>query len=520
MSIDADVLQSVVEELPTYNRYLLEHHHKKSIDGIPDFITQVYQEAVSILMPGRIRVKGYRHLSPQERIQKEIWFYRDNNVSINISEIEMYEFEFEDTQTLDRHYTHMYLPHMVNRLLKIDGKRYSIPHTITETVFGRTPHDEITLRVIRAPLRFSRPTRFSFVSAIDPIRVSSEWIHCAHIHMGRPKHAKSHMTLINYIMSKYGFIETLNRFGLEEDDMVFTDIIKDDTNTYEYYIAKSKKGHEKSPLYLKVRHELLEQTQYKKIVANILYTTTMFHYHTVENMYEPSGFIYRIMMGKIISGAETKEATALNDANSHIASLNTYLDGITKRRLWRFNIKVNDIYEFLQYIFTELDYIIVNSVPQNLYDKRIETIENVLIDIFVTDIFNSVYKMEKNNKPPTVEDVIKAISGKTQRFEKLDGHLPSQPSHYNDCQVAACGLTKVRQSGTNKKSTTKPGPKAPDSRFHPSIAVTETMTAFSGDNPTTDGLINPFVPITKDGSIVRPHYGDEIESITYYLPYR
>ena len=520
MTIDPEVLRGVTDELPKFNRYMLEKHHKKAVDAIPDFIQQVYQEAVSILMPGQIRVRGYRPLLPQERVEKEINLRRDYNVNIHASELDMYEFQFEDTETGALHHTYIYIPYMVNCFLKINGKRYSIPHTITEKVFGRTPNDEITLRVIRAPLKFSRPTRFSLVSAVDPTRVTSEWVHAAHIHMGRTKHVKAHMTILNYICSKFGFVEALKRFGLEEDDMVFTDTIADDTDAYEYYVAKSQKGHEKSPLYLKVRHELLDQTQYKKIVANMLYTTTLFHYHTVGNMYDPSAFIYRIMMGKIISGFDAKDASALNDANSHITSLDTYLDGITKQRLWRFNIKVNDIYEFLQYIFTELDYIIVNSVPQDLYDKRIETMENVLIDIFFTDVFNSVYRLEKNNKPPVVEDVIKAISGKIHRFEKLDGHLPTQPSHYNDCRLAACGLTKIRQSGTNRKSTAKPGPDSPYSRFHPSIPVVETMAAFSGDNPTTDGLINPFCPITEDGAIVRPHYADEIDTLMDYLPYK
>lgn len=520
MTIDADVLQGVVEELPPYNKYLLEDHPKKAIDNIPEFILQVYREAVSILMPGCIRVRGYRPLPPQERIYREIVDRRNTNVSIAISELDMYEFEFEDMQTHARHYTYIYIPYTINRLLKINGKRYSIPHTIMETVFGRTARDEIALRVIRAPLRFSRPTRQPLVSAVDPTRVTSEWVLSAFIHMGRAKPIRTTMTILNYICSKFGFLETLRRFGLEDDDIIFTDTIADDTETYEYYVAKSQKGHDKNPLYLKVRHEILAQTQYKKIVANMLYTTTLFSYHTVDDMYDPSGFIYRIMMGKIIGGFESKDANALNDANSHIASLDTYLDGITKRRLWRFNIKVDDIYEFLQYIFTELDRIIVNSVPQNLYNKRIDTMENVLIDIFVTDIFNSVYKMEKNNKPPTVEDVIKALSGKVQRFEKLDSHLPTQPDHYNDCQLAACGLTKVRQSGMGRSNSAGPGAKSPDSRFHPSIAVVETMTAFSGKNPTTNGLINPFVEITPEGSIVRPHYADEIDTLMDYLPYR
>ena len=520
MTIDPEVLRGVMDEIPPFNEYMLETFPRLSVEGIPDFIMQVYKESIAILMPNQIVAKGYRKLTPQERVQNEVR-RKDYGINIATSNLDLYEFLFEDVETGQHHGIYLYLPYMVNNLLYIDGRHYSIPKTITETVFGRTA-DSISIRVIRAPLKFSRPTTFRLESAVGTMRMKNEFVQSAHIHMKKKKDPNLYMTIINYLFAKFGFLGTLRRFNLDTDDIAFSTVIESDTEVYEYYVAKNRKGHNKDPLYLKVRHELLEETLYRKLVANLLYTLTLFTFHTVDDMYDDTGTIFRVMMGKLISGVSTKDAQALNDANSHIVSLDTYLDSITKRRMWRFGIKVDDIYDLLQYIFVELDAIIVNTVPQNLYNKRIDALENILIDIFVVDIFKQVYQLEKSNKPLSVEHVIKKISIKPRKIEEICGHLTEIPDHYNDCRLVACDLIKIRQSGLGKKGakSSGPGAKSPESRFHPSIPVVETMTAFSGSNPTINGVINPYVKITENGAVVKPTWAVEIDELAKYLPYK
>jgi hypothetical protein len=56
--------------------------------------------------------------------------------------------------------------------------------------------------------------------------------------------------------------------------------------------------------------------------------------------------------------------------------------------------------------------------------------------------------------------------------------------------------------------------------MHPSIPVVETMYACKGSSPGVTGLINPFVPISEEGGIVKPDYAARMDKLLDYLPHR
>ena len=98
------------------------------------------------------------------------------------------------------------------------------------------------------------------------------------------------------------------------------------------------------------------------------------------------------------------------------------------------------------------------------------------------------------------------------------------PSQYNDNWLLSVGAKKTRQNSSINKNSSKGGSTSktstPEHRFHPSMAVVESIIAFSSSNPGISGTINPFLEIDSHGFIHKPDYAAEVDAILPYLPYK
>ena len=80
------------------------------------------------------------------------------------------------------------------------------------------------------------------------------------------------------------------------------------------------------------------------------------------------------------------------------------------------------------------------------------------------------------------------------------------PEIIGDNFLFSGGLNKIRLGGKAEQ------------RLHSSMLVAESIDAFVGKHIGKTGYLNPYVPTDEHGSIVRPDYADEIDSISPYLP--
>lgn len=512
-----DIIAAVDDALPKFNRELIIDYPKSQVDKTVDFLSAAFTEAMKFLR-GKVKYQGYRVLTPEERVMFEISTQK-SGAAIAGSELQLVAYDFLYNEK--KFTSHLYLPYMVEGQIIIKNTRYAIMHGITEKVFSRS-RNGITVRVIRQPLDFWRNTHFHLESVVTG-QHTNEFVIGTKLHAHKSK--KIQATVIHYLICNFGFYGTLNRFGLSADDVMFSDVIDDaDTGTFDYFFAKKQfKDVSKLPngqVYMKVRRAVLEDPIHRKLIANILYFLTKWNRHSVEDLTEPTGTVYRVYLGEILYGGGIGEAMACSQADTHLFSVGCFLDPMTRDRLATFGIHVNDMWELLHYIFTELDRILVTTAHQDLYDKRITITDLFMIETFVSMIYSRIYNIDQNPNRLGDKELSRLVGLRANGIRGI-ARAPNVSmvgnSIINGNMLLSFGLQKIRLSGS--KAAT-PSLNSPDARFHPSVAAVETLVGFSGSNVGVTGLINPFAEISNEGGIVKPVYAEIMDGLAEFLPYQ
>lgn len=514
-----EVIRATSAQLPQFNDYLLKDFRNEQLQMAPDFMETIFREAVK-LFRGEIEYVGYRALSPEERTNYEL----NNKITggyVNIKKNEWVLYEYRFKYENEQYELFLYLPYFHHRFIVINNTQYSIQLAISEKVFTKI-NDGITAKVVRSPINFWRNRIYTMVSASSK-KSYFESLVTVKVHNKGKKHSKKQVTptVVHYLLCKYGLNMTLDIFSIKKEDCFVVDKINEkDTDDYEYFGCR-KTPKTKPQIYLKVKKELLdsEHTKQSRVIACILYLLNNFKKHTIEDLYDPSCTIYKIMLGKLIHGTNIVDAMALNYMNNHMASLDSYLDPITQGRLKHMGIFVNNIYDLFVYVFWEIDHMLIHNAHSDLYDKRIDILDTLLVSTIVKSIYYSFYAAESRSKVNSklVARLLKINSRKIISIYESK-IVRMNPSRYNDNWLLSVGSKKVRLHKI--KSTDVNLLSAPEHRFHPSFGYVESLIAFSQSNPGSSGTINPFLPIDSNGFIVKEAYAAELDEISKYLPYQ
>lgn len=499
--------------MPRFNEYLLKSFMAEQIAGAAEFIEIVFREAVK-LFNGTIQYIGMRIIPPEERAIMELDYKK--GCPVTVSELILVEYQFGyEGQVFP---VPLYIPYLKDDVIKIEDTNYVLQRSIKEKVFSKTSNG-ITMKVIRQPIPFYRTDTYRIESVTDNW-YQNESVPTVSIHQTQRSNRRKmiDVTIIHYLLCKFGFLGTLTRFGLTSSDIVFVPSIEGDIEAYRYFVAKKAKTLKQVDLFLKVKKEKLNDPIISKLIANILYTITAFQKHRIEDLYETTGIVFRIMLGKIIHGNATPEIQCKSKMDTHIASLDTYLDPITRERLHSYEIKVTDIYDMLQYVFVEIDKIFLSISHTDLYNSRIDVMEELLVETIVRSVYKRWYDAEKDPKKLSVREVKSILNFSRDLVTKLHMSriVQKNPPAYGDNALVGWLIQKIRQSGL---STSGRIIKSPDHRFHTSMATVETLISFSKSNPGAGGSINPFLQISKNGSVIRQDYSDEIDALQKDLPY-
>lgn len=529
-----EIVKSVADQMPKFNRKLLIEYDKKQIDGCIKFIHTCFQWMIKIVESPDLIYKGYKIATPEERAEYEMGT-KSTNLYMVVSELQLVKFIFIHKNGNSNGYgnrdtektVYLYVPYLYQNMLYLNGRRSSIIKGIVEKIFCKMDTkqkdvfktkrgtkervrvdtsiiDGIMIRPIRARLAFNR-IQSDELRTHDGKLISHEYIISAKLHLKKHKKRKVETTIIHYLLCKFGLVETLNRFGISSDDFIFDDKI---LNQDEFATFTVREDVDK-PIYLNVKRPLLNVDIYRRLICNLLYVLTNFSIYTLTDLYDETASMFRVMLGLIINPTDSF-AKAKADMDTHIDnSVEYYIDPIFKERLRLFNIEATNIYELLLYIFTNMSKLVLNCSTQNLFEKRIDITDGILIKAYAEKIFNNIYENRQRStlKPNELNRMLNIYSmivktvinpkGKTNGIRNIN----SNPQIFGDNWLLACGGYKARHLGNNAQ------------KFHPSIPVVESVTSYSGEDVGKVGYINPFTPIDPNGVIQRPDYADEVEEI-------
>lgn len=511
-----DVVKAVSEVCPDFNRFALKDFVEDNINNSPEFPALVFREGFKLVSED-LEFVDYEIMSPEERVKFELRSGSGKStrakVPLTVSHLRLvkYKVRFKDQYI----YSKLYTPYMFDDMLYINDKRSMVRKVILEKTFSRVEEkdkDGISVSPIRVNLTFNRRQTFRIESYVTK-EFYTHFIITSRLFHGAIKHKVCDSTIVHYMLAKFGFLKTLKKFGISKSDISFTTEIGKDVDKFDYFAARKYNDKiEAGPgLFLKVKKTLLADDQSRKFVVNLLYVLSFFDIQNIDNVYVEEGSIWKVILGIIIL-EDRAEAKAYSNAETHLKSVDHFIDPLTRKRFNTFGVPIEDIYDLLVYIFIHIDSFMVNNQTQDIYNSRLDVLNGILVASFATKMFWNIYYLAKKTNI-TQQDVESALRLPSMMFKLSSSGKKDDAEHYiappeiiGDNFLFAGGLNKIRLGGKAEQ------------RLHPSMLVAESIDAFVGKWIGKTGYLNPYIPTDDIGTIIRPDYAEDIDSINPYLP--
>ncbi len=344
------------------------------------------------------------------------------------SSVVLYRYDFTyHGEPLDPQY--LYLPYVKKGgLIDIGGKQFSISPVLADRLFSVGIND-IFIPMPRGKVTFNyevhsfaiggRPLENGQV--VDALRVSKPvaWSLLHNRSARKNKQARSTMihlnrvnsTLMHYLLCKHGFEETFRRYG---DTEVL--VMADSEATLEKYpedkwvICRSTKMRPAASKvqardYWQIASKVSLVIPIEKFTPMVQYMVSGFYYivdHLPDSMevdYVHMSWQWKVLLGYILFGDESSQGKLVEDVETHLKSLDGYVDLDVTENLRQEGIDCHDIYDLFGYIIENMPTMLQNNSGKvgSMYDKQLMVLRYVLKDIN-NAVFEFLFKLTSNSK--------------------------------------------------------------------------------------------------------------------------
>lgn len=507
MSIFDDILSEVRDEMPSFNKFTIDGFNERGINQSPEFLKMVFEQS-GLILNGLVELEGYKRLSPEETVAYEFSNpRRHTSIPTTSSSVALYRYDLRCQGELIPIY--MYAMTMRNGLIYKSGRPIAVMKCLLEKDFARVlanDKDGISANVIRVNMEFGRKAVHT-VEGVFSKELYRKFVITANLYSGAQHKRFGIPTIVLYMLAKFGYLKTLELFGINPKDVVLTDTLPVEKKTHEVFIASKNSGFS-DPLYMVVRKTLMDDPIASKFVVNLNYVLSFHDGFDAKSLYDPNGMNWLVMLGRPYC-PDTNPFKNQAKAMSNLASADYFIDPISRDRFKSFGINIENTYDLLRYVFLRIDEITTNSRAEDLHTKRMDVAKSILTEIYGKQIFKNVYDLQ-NKSNPGVKDVRSAMRfsrwmfrTKIDRDQKVLGRrLIRNPEIVGDNTLLAFGLYKLRMGGS------------PEQSLHPSFFTVESGSVMFGKKANETGAINPFLAIDDHGGVIAPPYLEDFQPLS------
>ena len=468
-----------------------------------------------------------------------------------------YIFEFEGKEIV----RYMCLPFALDGgIMHLSGSRFTISPVLSDIIFSVTKTN-IFVRLNKAKVTFNRLVSFMNVNnSTTAIQVLWSALY------NRPKSQKKLMgqvraktTLVHYLFCKYGFTETMRRFGkcqpvigLSRIPPVITDpetgeitsgnpeLVAVNSQNYppdQWVICttaetpttsrRKNRLHLPSTIAIAVKKEEFTP-MVQSLLCGFFYITDYFP-DIVKPEDVDSTRMWAVLLGHILWSGNIGWGTLADDVEEHMRSLDEYIDEIMKNRFKAINMQINDLYQLFAILIDNYNEWMIRDSDQitTMYNKRLEVLDYILRDI--TEAINRFYfgiqKICKNKKL-TENDVINVMNSTLHSriiFNLTRGSINGS-SHGEIAPLNSSGDNKVLKvtqmlipQGSSDKIKAKKDntpPSDPSKWLHSSIAAIGGYLNLPKASPDGRSRINFYAVTDESGRVFsRPEFVKLLEEV-------
>ena len=492
--------------------------HMKSAEK---YIDDVWR-SVAKEFPSDFEYLGCRRMTPLEEYKESVK-KRSVRPTYDVARSDFYmmqyQFAFQGVKLKPKP---IYLPFVTeNCTIHISNGRYLVSPVLADRVIT-IGADYIFIRLLRDKMTFEKLNHHFKVND-ERVTVSIIWsdvYHKTEAHKKLKNPLKIKCSLTHYLFCKYGFTETLQRFG--QTTPVVGDHTTIDHHQYppdKWVICKSNqtqpKGTGPGPwnpptLRVAIRREDYERFPIiRNLVAGLFYIVDYFPDRFEDPSWVDDKRWMMILMGQIIWAPSIPHGKLANDCANHIQSLDDYIDSIMIDKFKEIDKPIVDLYQMFAMLIENFNKWRVDNAGNinSMYGKELNVISFLLETLtFLIVRFNFRLKAaaKKGLKQRDVENALQAVKqGALFSLVKTSGCL-STTSSPGDNKAFKSTTILIPQTSSQKGGNKDRGSvDDPTKKLHISVAEVGGYSNTPKSEHSGRGRLNPHTVILDNGLVGR-----------------
>ncbi len=514
--IDPAIAASLGQCVPEWNERLCEGLATTELENLPEYINTVmhcaFDDAIS-----DFRYAGYRMATPKEQLAEMVRPRRNKHqLEMTRSDMAMYRFDFmfKDMRLKTQY---LYIPFSSpGGTCVIKDTKFVFSPTITDNLFS-VSKDMIFMPVTRSRITFRRePYCFLADNVSTPVDIYWARLH----HTKKDDFAKNRLPqLMHYMFCQYGVTGGFKFMGFDtvvgdEDTLNEVDFPRED-----WIICGSSgirprvrglSGFTATTTKLAVRRDQYCR-EFQSMAASLFYI--------LDNCYdmdwmrpeimEDTNAWKRLLTRFIWKNADPREA--LEEVETHLLTLNQYLDVLVKRKLMSANIMAKDFYELLRYIMLNFSDMVIGNDPGSVIGKQLTVVPQIAFSTVIM-IFNLMFALRRMDPSRMRESTINDMMNRNfNQFTMM--RLPGSSPAVSYVESASDSLpfktTGIVHRPT-RSSDSQANPTQEEENFlNPEFHHIHSVRLVTKSSPPATGRLNPNANIAQMTGRILPIEGTE-----------
>lgn len=412
---------------------------------------------------------------------------------------------------------YMYLPYVEQAgMLYISGKPFAVAPVMGDIAF-EIEENSVFIRIPRAPMSFNRE---SYTVVIDGLRVKEQVVY-SQLHNKKARNRSDLIrlgyvfsSLPHYLFCKYGLYEAFEKYtGTRPVIMRQQDYNPADYPEEHWVMVNSMR---KAPRGVNPRRNyeaiatdlimLIDRGSWSELAsafaAGFFYVIDHFPEYVQDPKDLDDTWWWRVFLAFILWGESNNYGKLVSEIDTHLKSLDGYVDQETIKTLSEVNIECNDLYDLMAHIMKEMQNMLDSKRGQEacLYNKRLEVLRYLLRNIN-NNVFEFLFKITGNSKKTLTnkeyEDILRKyfnpwlIHGISSAAEHPEVSSVSNPSDNMFFKITSVIVQQTDTHGRGKSQDAKPI--GPTMYLDSSFAAVTGFGVLPKSTPIGNNRFNPCI---------------------------
>ena len=510
--IDNELFDLVDKALPDFTRELAEGFAVSQLRHNDQYVHALFEQ-IARNFPPNLKYLGPKSISPYDEFKIVSNFKRGSkriyDLSLSNVYMKLYRFSLDGIEIKPVPLHHIFVED--GAMLYIKNAKYAISPVIADVALS-VKGDSIFLHLTRARLTFKK---FLGYMLVDGEKQS------AHIVWSQVYNTKTRTiltTLPHYLFCKFGVHGAFKRQGVDVIIVPKTEYSMERFPEEDWVVCTSagkRTGNRNKTVITTDIAIIIPRTAWesnssiRSLVGGFFYIADYYPLRINSGDYD-NPKLWRVLLGKAILPPGDSEGKIINQINTHMTSVDGYIDGLVKERLNDVGYRgINDIYDLFELVIAKYQELVAQNTDSvaSLYGKRLVVNLYVNKDI-INAISNVLFSIQKhiNSKGTIKQSELETILNRTLKYNLAmrinRGHSEVKSvSSASDCLIHKITSVTLMQTETTTSAT---GPTFDESKVaHTSIAeIGGIMNLPSGD-PTGRSRLNMCAKVDEKGTLLR-----------------